>query len=469
MGLRYLSVQTLLALMGVAIAVLALLPPAAAQINIALPPIAGLISRPGDFQPLPDAKPVHQVVDAESCEPVDHEVLWARLPLTLRDVSLREMVGQLLVVSYSGTSPNAKGVGIARDALRRSEIGGVLTFRHNIASGAQTQAINEMFLNAHPVLPALIAVDQEGGAVMRVKPSEGGPATPSAEKIAQGTVAEAEEAYGEMANALAKLGFTVNFGPVVDLAVNPKNPVIARFGRSFGSAPREVVRYASAFIAAHKDAGIATSLKHFPGHGSSSDDSHESATDLTPTWSDDELIPFAELIKQGLADMIMMGHLKLDGVSGPGDLPASLSPIAIDGVLRSKLCFEGLVVSDDLAMDAIESHWGTPEAAQLVFEAGGDIVLVSLPAGKGMTLVREITDHLVAKAEQDPSLAQRIREAYARVVHHKLAMASIRKEWRDANAASVLAASLPTAAIPRPRPTTGRDLAPTDGTRSEGE
>ncbi|MEM6761727.1 MAG: glycoside hydrolase family 3 N-terminal domain-containing protein [Pseudomonadota bacterium] len=357
---------------------------------------------------------------ARECEAPHPELAWARLPRPLRELSLREMIGQLLVVSYSGTKPTSKGVETARLALRRSEIGGVLTFRHNIASADDIRAINRLFADAHTLLPALVAVDQEGGAVMRVKPSEGGPATPSARDVAKGSLDEAAEAYAAMAKTLADLGFTANFGPVVDLEVNPANPVIARFGRAYSASVDVVVRYAKTFIDAHMDAGVATAVKHFPGHGSSTEDSHDRAIDLTATWSRQELLPFQQLIERDLVDMVMVGHLELDGVSGPGELPASLSPIAINGLLRETLCFGGVVVSDDLAMDAVESRWGSPEAARLMIEAGGDIALVSLPAGKGMELVREITEHLVAQAEQSEEFADKIRQAFARVVNHKL-------------------------------------------------
>jgi len=397
--------------------------PAWAQARIPMPPIDGLIQRPEGFVALPAEKPEPFVLPEAECKPVDPALAWARLPRPLRELSLREMIGQLLVVSYSGTTPDSAGVAIARDALRRSEIGGVLTFRHNIGSAEDTRAVNEILVEANPLLPAMIAVDQEGGAVMRVKPTEGGPDTPSAADVAKGSVGEARQTYAQMAQALSGLGFNANFGPVVDLNVNPDNPVIARFGRAYGDDPDTVVAYAEAFIEAHDAAGVATAVKHFPGHGSSTADSHIGAIDLSPTWSADELRPFQELIAADEIDMVMVGHLELDGVSGPGDLPASLSPTAIQTVLRDTFCFEGLVVSDDLAMDAIETRWGSPDAARLMVDAGGDIALVSLPADKGMTLVSEITDRLLGEAEASPEFADKVRRAYARIANHKLDLA----------------------------------------------
>ncbi|GAB5376350.1 MAG: hypothetical protein AcusKO_28120 [Acuticoccus sp.] len=399
--------------MAATLAVTLLVPPALAETGPRLPLLAGVAARAGAADPVPPARPTIADGIARECEVPDPELEWARLPRTLREVPLRAMIGQLLVVSYSGKAPGARGVEIARQALRRSEIGGVLTFRYNIASADAIRTINETFESAHPVLPALIAIDQEGGAVSRLRPAEGVPETPSAEDIAAAGLPAAEDAYEAMAEGLAELGFTINFGPVVDLAVNPKNPVIARFGRSFGATPDKVVRFAEAFIDAHRDNGVATSLKHFPGHGSSTADSHEGAIDLSDTWNRRELTPFASLIARNLADTVMIGHLELDGVTGPGALPASLSPVTITRLLRNTLCFGGLVISDDLAMDAIEHHWGTPEATRLMIEAGGDIALISLPSGKGMALVTEVTDYLVAAADASPELADKIRLAYA--------------------------------------------------------
>ncbi len=401
--------------------------PALAQATIPRPPMDGLIDRGGDWVAEPPERPAGYVIPETDCEPADPAIVWASLPRPLRELSLRQMIGQLLVVSYSGTAPDSAGVAIAEGALRKSEIGGVLTFRHNIESADDTRAVNKTLSDANALLPAMIAVDQEGGAVMRLRPSEGGPDTPSAADVAEGTVEEARATYDEMATALADLGFNANFGPVVDLSVNPNNPVIAQFGRAFGDAAETVVDYARAFIDAHRAAGVATALKHFPGHGSSRADSHIGAIDLSPTWTPEEMVPFRELIAEKEADMVMIGHLSLEGVSGPGDLPASLSPIAIQKILRDTFCFEGVVVSDDLAMDAIEEHWGSPEATRLMIEAGGDIALLSLSADKGMTLVTEITDLLLAEAEADPEFATKIRRAYARVATHKLDLAERQK------------------------------------------
>ncbi|WP_083660207.1 glycoside hydrolase family 3 N-terminal domain-containing protein [Acuticoccus yangtzensis] len=398
-----------------------------------------LITRPAGWQPLPVAKPSISESFASTCQPVDPELAWFRLPQQFRSATVEEMIGQLLVVSYGGTRPDDAGVAAARDAIARSRIGGVLTFRHNIASAGDIAAVNRSFMEARPDLPPIIAVDQEGGLVMRVKPSEGAPSTPAAADIAAGSEDEARAAYDDMAAALATLGFNANFGPVVDLASNPDNPVIARFGRSFGADPATVTDYATVFAEAHRAAGIGTALKHFPGHGSSTDDSHEGAIDLTATWSRQEMLPFRDMIASGEADMLMAGHLTLKGVT-EADIPASLSQSAITGFLRETLCYDGVVVSDDLAMDAVSSRWDAVEAVTMMVEAGGDLALLSLGTGQGYEVIDAISSALAEHARQSPEFAAKIRQAYARIANLKLDLT----EWRP----SPLSTEIDTAGLP---------------------
>ncbi len=387
--------------------------------------LEGRIERPAEWQALPLAKPTLKETFTSRCTLPDPELAWFRLPPELRSLPMEAMIGQLLVVSYGGSAPSDPGVRAARKALAESRIGGVLTFRHNIASARDIAAVNAVFAEANELLPPIVAVDQEGGLVMRVKPSEGAPDTPSAADVASASPSDARATYSEMARALAELGFTANFGPVVDLAINPDNPVIARFGRSYGEDPATVTRYATTFAETHREAGVGTALKHFPGHGSSTDDSHKGAIDLTATWQRSEMVPFRDMIADDEADMIMAGHLTLDGLTADG-LPASLSGAAIDGFLRETLCFGGVVVSDDLAMEAISSKWDALEAVTMMVEAGGDIALLSLASGQGYEVIDQIITALADRAAESPAFANRIRRAYARIVNLKLDLAEQR-------------------------------------------
>ena len=142
--------------------------------------------------------------------------------------------------------------------------------------------------------------------------------------------------------------------------------MIAKFGRAFGTDAETVTAYDGAFIAAHHEAGLVTALKHFPGHGSSTADSHEGFVDITGTWSDQELDPYRALFADGYADLVMVGHLyHADYADAGTQTPASLSPQWITGVLRDDLGFKGVVISDDLEMGAIREHFSLQETVTM--------------------------------------------------------------------------------------------------------
>ena len=227
-----------------------------------------------------------------------------------------------------------------------------------------------------------------------------------------------------MAQGLKSLGFTLNFGPVVDLAVNPDNPIIARYKRAFSADADVVARYAAAFVHAHRQVGLLTALKHFPGHGSSTGDSHEGFVDITKTWVAEELDPFRSLIASGDADMVMVAHLyhAKFGIKPGENLPASLSPAWIEGVLRHQLGFQGVVITDDLEMGAIRKLFTLPESVKQTVRAGADILLFSNTVKPRIGLADEVRQILVDEAEADPAFRARIIESYRRIVALKKAI-----------------------------------------------
>jgi beta-N-acetylhexosaminidase len=180
------------------------------------------------------------------------------------------------------------------------------------------------------------------------------------------------EAAGRLADRLAGLGFDLNFAPCVDLALNPASPVIAGCDRAFATSAAEVVEAATVHLDAHVEAGVAACLKHFPGHGSSGEDTHQGLADITDTWKDDELEPYRKLVaRRGLA--VMVAHVQHRGMDP--ELPASLSPRVIDGFLRAQLGFDGVVVTDSVDMRAIADFWTPEEAAVMAVRAGADLVI----------------------------------------------------------------------------------------------
>jgi beta-N-acetylhexosaminidase len=289
----------------------------------------------------------------------------------------------------------------------------------NVSSLNAVKAMNAAFHDASPDLPPFITLDQEGGAVERLTETVGFKEIPNAESIAAGNSPDvAERIYADMAKEIAGLGFTVNFGPVVDLNVKPDNQIIAKYGRAFSKDPKVVARYATAFIQAHHDAGLLTSLKHFPGHGSSTADSHEGFVDISKTWNPVELEPYKALFATDYSDFVMVGHLYHSDYSGDGSaqLPASLSPDWITKVLRNELGFSGAVISDDLEMGAIREHFSLKQTVTRAVRAGVDVLLFSNTADYHAGLGEEIRAILLSEAKSDPTFAARIEESYNRIV-----------------------------------------------------
>lgn len=345
------------------------------------------------------------------------------------EVSLERKIGQMLIFGFAGTKPGQKWPVQIHKWLKRGQIGGVILFEHNIVSPAKVRRLTSYFKSASPSLVPFIAVDQEGGRVQRLGKRNGFFDTPSAADLVDRNDSKfAYRAYLRMARAVADAGFNVNFGPVADLDVNPKNTVITGLKRSYGSDPKQVIKYASLFVRAHREAGVLTAAKHFPGHGSSSVDTHKDFADITKTWTKKELVPFAKLAQPGQVDMVMVGHLYHTRFSSVAGEPASLSKKAIQGELRKRLKFTGLVITDDLEMKAISKYYGYGEAIVRAISAGNDLVILSnhtKPEQK--TAGRAIAAVVKAVREKRISMAQ-INSAYARIVAAKRRLASFHKK-----------------------------------------
>lgn len=293
---------------------------------------------------------------------------------------LDAMCGRMLMVGFRGLTLERNNPVV--DDLRRGRIGGVVLFDYdvpaksevrNIASPAQVKTLIRDLRSVAPG-PLLVAVDQEGGRVARLKEKSGFPQAPSAGSLgALDDVASTRKAARATAEALAEAGFDINFAPVVDLDVNPANPVIGGLERSFSADPAVVARHAAEVVKAHRECGVLTCLKHFPGHGSSRADSHLGFTDVTETWSRKELEPYGNLIGAGLCDSVMTAHI-FNAALDP-DLPATLSAKVVTRLLREGLAFDGPVISDDMQMKAISANYGFEDAILKGIAAGVDILV----------------------------------------------------------------------------------------------
>jgi beta-N-acetylhexosaminidase len=294
--------------------------------------------------------------------------------------TLREKIGQMLLAGFRGYEFKASEP-IAHD-LEERNLGAVILFDkemadpslagRNIQSPGQVRALAQS-LQGHAATSIWIAIDQEGGRVNRLKPDYGFPPSLSHEELGALNDPAQTFAHAETtARTLAGLGINFNLAPVVDLDAAPDNPIIKGKRRSFSSDPEIVARHALAFCQAHHRHGVLTCAKHFPGHGSARGDTHLGLVDVTSCWTERELIPFQRLIDAGECHAIMTAHVfnaRLDT-----DRPATLSASILQGILRQRLGFEGVVLSDDMEMKAISGHYGLEQAMQYGIEAGLDVL-----------------------------------------------------------------------------------------------
>lgn len=354
---------------------------------------------------------------------------------------LRRQAGQMLLVGFRGAEPrDASGapLPILRQVAELN-LGGVILFDRDAALGgapgrnivdpgqvARLTAALAKAAHDAAMPPLFIAVDQEGGRVQRLKAANGFPDSPAAAELcpehdALGRAAfEAGTATGRM---LRGAGLNLDFAPVCDVDVNPANPVIGGIGRSFSPDPGRVSVCAGAFAAGLHAQGVLTAAKHFPGHGSSTADSHLGFTDITATWTESELAPFAALIRDGRADMVMTAHVfnaKLDARR-----PATLSKAVVTGLLRERLGFPGVVVTDDLQMRAVAGQYGFKEALGLAVNAGADVLLIGNNLEHDPDIASRALDTLMELVAEGAVSAERIRQSAGRVLALKTARLSV--------------------------------------------
>ena len=356
------------------------------------------------------------------CRAVVWMALFAMLPcplLAAEQTPLRDMIGQMLLVGFRGISVDGASP-ILRD-IREHNLGGVILFdrdvqlqspERNIQSPEQVQTLTAS-LQANALVPLFIAVDQEGGRVRRFKEEQGFPPTPSAKVMGQGTPAQTRLEGERSGKLLASLGVNLNFAPVADVDVNPQSPAIGALERSFSADPDLVAIHAHSFSQGLLAQGVLPCLKHFPGHGSATADSHLGLTDISKTWTPVELRPYEVLIPLRASPMIMSGHLFLrqfDDVH-----PSTLSKAVLTGLLRQRLGFEGVIVSDDMQMRAITEHYGLAEAIVMAVEAGVDILVFGNNLDYDPEIVPKAIDILVKAVEDGRLSAERIAASYRRI------------------------------------------------------
>ncbi|WP_276322217.1 beta-N-acetylhexosaminidase [Cohnella luojiensis] len=285
-------------------------------------------------------------------------------------LGLKEKIGQLFMCGFDGLEPTKGFMNLIKDY----GLGGVIYFRRNVRNAAQVKALSAKLQEASAA-PLFIAIDQEGGMVVRLE--EGVTVMPGA--MAQGAASNAEltrEAAKWSGAELREIGINMNFAPCLDVNNNPNNPVIGV--RSYGEDPSHVARLGTAAIHGYREGGIVAVAKHFPGHGDTAADSHHELPSVphnVDRLNEVELLPFRKAIEQKV-DAIMTAHVVFPAFE-PEGIPATLSRRILSGLLRDELGFEGVIVTDCLEMNAIAETIGVARGAVEAIKAGADLILVS--------------------------------------------------------------------------------------------
>ncbi len=284
--------------------------------------------------------------------------------------ALADAVATMLLIGFYGATTRSPSARLLARQVRRGEVGGVFFVHQNIGTRDQAAALVESFRAA-----PLLAIDHEGGIVQRLTGTHGFTWLPAARDVAATMTPEAARTlYARAGRELAEFGFTVNLGPVVDFD-HPDNRAIGIFGRAYGIDPAQITAYGAAFVDGFAAENVVCVLKHFPGHGCSVGDSHDGIADISGSWTPSELEPFARLIAAGRAPIVMGGHVRLDTIE-PEGLPATISPAIITGLLRRQLGYKGVVMTDDLDMDAVSHVFGRRQAFIHAIRAGNDLLMI---------------------------------------------------------------------------------------------
>ena len=288
------------------------------------------------------------------------------------------MIGQMLMVGLRGHTEI--DVSSFFKSIKGYSIGGVVLYDqnitvsppslHNIRSPKQLTSFTSA-LQKESAIPLLIAIDQEGGKVDRLKPEYGFPDSKSWAELGKiNKLSITKENAKLIAKTLKMNGINVNFAPVLDLSNNSKS-FIAQKERCFSKDPKKVVKHSKEFINAHLDNNVVTVGKHFPGQGNAIGDTHDRFVDISKTWTSDELLPYKELINNNSLNAIMISHIfhsELDK-----KYPATLSKLIIRDLLRREMGFDGIVISDDPQMKAISNKYDLETVLKLMINAGVDI------------------------------------------------------------------------------------------------
>ncbi len=286
------------------------------------------------------------------------------------------MIGQMIMIGIGDFNMVNSSEPIFKE-IKEGKVGGVVLYEKNILfeSPKPELAMLVEMLQKNSHIPLFVSIDEEGGRVSRMKTRYGFPKNVSAQYLGDMDNMDSTRFYAnQTASILNSFGINMNYAPVVDVNINTKNPVIGKLQRSYSQDYKKVIEQAYGVIEQHNKQGVVPVLKHFPGHGSSQSDTHLGLTDVTETWQLEEMYPYSALIDSGVVKAVMTAHIvnkTLDGTKNP----ATLSKRIVTGMLRDFLNFDGVIISDDMQMGAINNEFGLREAIKLSIEAGVDMLM----------------------------------------------------------------------------------------------
>ena len=387
----------------------------------------------------------------------------AKVKRQVNSLTLEEKIAQMIMPAFrswtkdDGTTEKVTQLNSAiADAIKEYAFGGVILFAENTQGTEQAASLicdmQKAALSSKPGIPLLVSVDQEGGSIYRLATGTAGPGN-----MALGAANDVENTKtmaSIIGSELSALGFNIDFAPVMDVNNNPNNPIIGL--RSFSDDPEIVSNMGAAFINGLHSQNVITALKHFPGHGDTSTDSHSGLPCINKSLEEleeCELIPFAAGINAG-TEMIMTAHIQYPQIEketyksiSSGEeitLPATLSKEIITNILRGKLGFDGVVTTDALGMGAISEHFNPLDSARLAINAGVDILLMPIDVVdvSGLTqyhdyikgIANMVEDGLIDEGTIDAAVTRILKLKYA----NKLMDLTIDKEAMVANALSVV-------------------------------
>jgi len=319
-------------------------------------------------------------------------------------MNLADLAARLIMINIPGSKLEAECV----QHLSSHRWGGVILFAHNLQDRPQLVRLME---HMEELCDPIVAIDQEGGLVDRVRFPDS-VLTPGL--MALGAAGDPEltrQAHAIMGKQLHELGFHVDFAPCVDINSNPDNPIIGV--RSFGEDPQEVSLHGQAACQGLREGGVAATVKHFPGHGACSLDSHLALPSLPHSLEqlrEQELVPFQGCVEAG-CECVMTAHITFPHLDPRPGRPATLSQPILNGLLRQLLNFQGVIFTDSMEMQAIADHFGSGESAVMAIEAGADMII----CGRGYKEHKEAVQALVESVENGRLTRERLEESLRRL------------------------------------------------------